>query len=144
MDENDYYLMNRNHIPAFGCWDCNDDQFPIPFTQCFESVRQDGLLDRDLYVAGDLYQNDILTPAMILVPRRQRKATTGKEGRKEGWVVCNCEYDEVKEAARPVPAPPKAVDEDLYKISPQLLHSKPKRKGIRGFFSMCLLPTCAS
>ncbi|KAJ8568686.1 hypothetical protein K7X08_028219 [Anisodus acutangulus] len=152
MDESDYYLMNRNHIPAFGCWDCNDDQFPIPFTQCFESVRQAGLLDRDFYVAGDLYQNDILTPAMILVPRRQRKATSNeaveKAGKEEGWMVCNCEYDEVKEAASPVPAPPKrapkAVDEDLYKISPQLLHSsKPTKKGVRGFFWSCLLP-CAS
>ena len=36
------------------------------FTQCFESARQAGLLrysysaDRDLYVAGDLYENDVV------------------------------------------------------------------------------------
>ncbi|WMV46701.1 hypothetical protein MTR67_040086, partial [Solanum verrucosum] len=111
---------------------------------CFESARQAGLLrysysdDRDLYVAGDLYQNDILTPAMIVVPRRKRKASITNEGvgkaRKEGWVVCNCEYDEEKRDTSTVPPPPppprrapKAVDEDLYKISPQLLHSKPTR-----------------
>ncbi|KAH7550765.1 hypothetical protein JRO89_XS13G0265300 [Xanthoceras sorbifolium] len=41
----------------------------------FDSARQAGLLrysyseDRDLYVAGDLYENDVVTPAMIVVPR---------------------------------------------------------------------------
>lgn len=64
-------------MPAFGSWDWNDD---LPFTQCFESARQAGFLrysyseseqDRDLYVAGDLYENDVVTPAMIVVPRRR-------------------------------------------------------------------------
>ncbi|XP_009600464.1 uncharacterized protein [Nicotiana tomentosiformis] len=148
-----YYFKNRSHVPAFGSWDCNDD-FPIPFTQCFESARQADLLqysyseDRDLYVAGDLYQNDIVTPTMIVVPRRKMKASNeavGKAG-KDKWVVCDYEYEyDVKEAATPSPPPPKrAVDEDLYKISPELLYAKPKRKGIRGFFSSCLLPICAS
>ncbi|KAI3941134.1 hypothetical protein MKW98_009204 [Papaver atlanticum] len=39
--------------------------------------------------------------------------------------------------------PPKAVDEDLYKIPPELLLHKPKRKKMFGFFS-CLVPTCAA
>ncbi|XP_009600463.1 uncharacterized protein [Nicotiana tomentosiformis] len=162
MEGSNYYFKNRSHVPAFGSWDCNDD-FPIPFTQCFESARQADLLqysyseDRDLYVAGDLYQNDIVTPTMIVVPRRkfngtiwkkQMKASNeavGKAG-KDKWVVCDYEYEyDVKEAATPSPPPPKrAVDEDLYKISPELLYAKPKRKGIRGFFSSCLLPICAS
>lgn len=63
-------------MPAFGSWDWNDN---LPFTQCFESARQAGLLrysyseseDRDLYVTGDLYENDVVTPAMIVVPRRR-------------------------------------------------------------------------
>lgn len=66
--------FKKSHVPAFGSWDCNDD---LPFTQCFESARQAGLLrysysqDRDLYVTGDLYQNDVVTPAVIVVPRRR-------------------------------------------------------------------------
>lgn len=66
--------FKKSHVPAFGSWDCNDD---LPFTQCFETARQAGLLrysysqDRDLYVTGDLYQNDVVTPAMIVVPRRR-------------------------------------------------------------------------
>ncbi|XP_009620297.1 uncharacterized protein LOC107768446 isoform X3 [Nicotiana tabacum] len=84
MDERNYYFMNRSHIRAFGSWDCNDD-FPIPFTECFESAD----LFRYSYSKDpDLYQNDIVTPAMIVLP--------------------------------------------------------PPKKGVRGFFSMCLRPTCAS
>ncbi|KAL8531101.1 hypothetical protein ACS0TY_007928 [Phlomoides rotata] len=131
----------RSHVPAFGSWDYNDD---LPFTQCFESARQAGLLrysyseDRDLYVAGDLYENDVVTPAMIVVPRR-RQGKTGynnkeREVKKDIW---ECESEnEVKSVA------PKAVDEDLYKISPHLLrqHNKRKKAGW-GIFSSCLRPT---
>ncbi|THG10873.1 hypothetical protein TEA_025808 [Camellia sinensis var. sinensis] len=48
------------------------------FTQCFESARQAGLLrysysaDRDLYVAGDLYENDVVRlPPQIPAPQRR-------------------------------------------------------------------------
>ncbi|XP_044498599.1 uncharacterized protein LOC123220444 isoform X2 [Mangifera indica] len=43
---------------------------------------------------------------------------------------------------QPPVRPPKAVDEDLYKIPPELLHSHNNRK-MTGFFS-CLVPACAS
>lgn len=143
-------------MPAFGSWDCDDD---TPFTQCFESARQAGMVrysyceDRDLYVAGDLYENDVVTPAMIVVPRHRGKVgyAKGKEGKKDGWVVCD--YDcELKAPPIPVstsPAPPprrapKAVDEDLYKISPDILRAHGKRKRAWGFFSSCLRPACGS
>ncbi|KAL6967943.1 hypothetical protein U1Q18_033746, partial [Sarracenia purpurea var. burkii] len=139
----------RGHVPAFGSWDCDDD---LPFTQCFESARQAGLLrysyseDRDLYVAGDLYDNDVLTPAVIVVPSRRANGRykRSKEGKKESsWVVC-----EVKEPPSPAAVSPqgknppsrprkapKAVDEDLYKISPELLYAKPKRVSLSPPFS---------
>ncbi|KAF2292525.1 hypothetical protein GH714_025191 [Hevea brasiliensis] len=75
----DYYYSG-NHVPAFGSWDWNDD---LPFTQCFESARQAGLLrysyseDRDLYVTGDLYESDVVAPAMIVVPRRRKFSRKG-------------------------------------------------------------------
>ncbi|KAL4380037.1 hypothetical protein GQ457_02G033290 [Hibiscus cannabinus] len=55
-------------------------------------------------------------------------------------------YDDVA-APNPNPKrvpvrPPKPVDEDLYKIPPELLHSS-KRKKRPGFFS-CLVPACAA
>ncbi|CAI9107297.1 OLC1v1006622C1 [Oldenlandia corymbosa var. corymbosa] len=150
-----YFNVKRGHIPAFGSWDCNND---LPFTQCFESATQAGLLrysyseDRDLYVAGDLYQNDVVTPAMIVVPRRRVKSSYqgGKEakGGGEAWVVCDCENG-VTLKAPPSPLPPspprrapKAVDEDLYKISPELLRAKPRKKSGWRLFSSCLVPSC--
>ncbi|CAH1419604.1 unnamed protein product [Lactuca virosa] len=149
-----------NHIPAFGSWDCNNH---LPFTQCFESARQTGYIgygygypqDRDLYVAGDLYENNVVTPAMIVVPRRRRKAPV-KQKKKEPWVVCDYDYvydySEKEDLAPEQPRKdvnvsgkvhPKAVDEDLYKISPELLRAPPRRNSKRwGLFSMCMQPTC--
>ncbi|PIN08017.1 hypothetical protein CDL12_19415 [Handroanthus impetiginosus] len=147
----DEFNFRRSHVPAFGSWDCNNDD--LPFTQCFDSARQAGLIrysyseERDLYVAGDLYENDVVTPAMIVVPRHRGKKGYAKEKgeKKDGWVVCDCEYD-LKESPNPVfdsatpPRRPKAIDEDLYKISPDLLRTK--RKNAWSFFSDCLRPTC--
>ncbi|KAG5603192.1 hypothetical protein H5410_034562 [Solanum commersonii] len=154
MEENRYYLK-RSQVPAFGSWDCYDSDFPIPFTECFESARQAGLIhytysqDSDLYVTGDLYQNHVVTPTMIVVPRRKKKGSY-KEGRKEGWVMCdNCEKESPRHVSVPLSPVPtarhmhrKPVDEDLYKISPDLLYPKSKMKGIRGFMSSCLMPSC--
>ncbi|KAI4356309.1 hypothetical protein L6164_000341 [Bauhinia variegata] len=140
------YYYKRSHVPAFGSWDWNDS---LPFTQCFESARQAGLLrysyseseDRDLYVTGDLYENDVVTPAMIVVPRISAKVRdqNGKEAKKQTWVK------DVKEPCSPPPLPrptPKPVDEDLYKISPELLYAKTRKKRGLSLFSSCLVPTC--
>ncbi|XP_065876054.1 uncharacterized protein [Euphorbia lathyris] len=137
----DYYY-SRNHVPAFGSWDWNND---LPFTQCFESARQAGLLrysysdDRDLYVAGDLYDNDVVTPAMIVVPRRKAKIRQSRVKDEKNWVKEEAPNTKTSTMARPTPKP---VDEDLYKIPPELLYAKPKKKRGLGFFSSCLLPTC--
>ncbi|KAK0590684.1 hypothetical protein LWI29_030385 [Acer saccharum] len=148
----DYYYR-RSHVPAFGSWDWNND---LPFTQCFDSARQAGLLrysyseDRDLYVAGDLYDNDVVTPAMIVVPRSRTKGSDHqtRDGKKQSkWTVVS-DVKEDQESDHESPRrrrnmTPKPVDEDLYKISPGLLYAKTKKKrGGLGFFSSCLLPTC--
>ncbi|KAK8506019.1 hypothetical protein V6N13_002674 [Hibiscus sabdariffa] len=143
----DYY--RRTHVPAFGSWDWNND---LPFTQCFESARQTGLLrygyseDRDLYVAGDLYENDVVTPAMIVVPRKRTKARQShvKEGEKQSWEVSDGKQQATAAAASPIPMSkptPKPVDEDLYKISPDLLYAKTKKKKGLSLFSCCLVPS---
>ncbi|GMP90216.1 hypothetical protein CsSME_00041445 [Camellia sinensis var. sinensis] len=144
------FSFRGSHVPAFGSWDCNNDD--LPFTQCFESARQPGLHrysyseDRDLYVSGDLYQNDVVTPAMIVVPRRRVSAKThGKEAKRKGWEVGDMKEPASHVSPPPPPPPrnaPRAVDEDLYQISPDLLYAKLKRKRGRGLFSSCLLPTC--
>ncbi|XAR58779.1 hypothetical protein NMG60_11014313 [Bertholletia excelsa] len=142
--------FGRCHVPAFGSWEFAAG---LPYTQCFESARQSGGFHHysrsegeDLYVTGDLYENDVAAPAVIVVPRRRGKARHQqvKEARKGGWVGAG---DFEKQPPSPVSPPPplakvpKAVDEDLYQISPQLLHGKRRRR--RSIFSSCLLPICA-
>ncbi|KAI9071969.1 hypothetical protein K1719_046071 [Acacia pycnantha] len=74
------YYYRRSHVPAFGSWDWNDN---LPFTQCFESATQAAFFaspspitrpirTTDLYVADDLYQNELVTPAMIVVPHKRK------------------------------------------------------------------------
>ncbi|WVZ05323.1 hypothetical protein V8G54_018669 [Vigna mungo] len=127
------YYKKKSQVPAFGSWDWNDN---LPFTQCFETARQAGLLrcsyseseDRDLYVTGDLYENNVVTPAMIVVPRRRKKVfdQQERETKLKNWIS-----DDVDNS--PPSSPPlrrrtsKPVDEDLYKISPGLLYAKAKK-----------------
>ncbi|KAL6564942.1 hypothetical protein OROMI_016392 [Orobanche minor] len=142
----DEFYFERSHVPVFGSWQCHGVQ---EFTQCFESARQAGQLrcryseDHDLYVIGDLYDNDILTPAKIIVPRsREARVKTGnpkeREGKKDAQVECDydCEVGRVGWAAT------KAVDEDLYKISPHLLRQNPKRKRMGYLFKLPAAPMC--
>ncbi|KGN61322.1 uncharacterized protein LOC101218053 [Cucumis sativus] len=54
--------------------------------------------------------------------------------------------NDVSSISRPPPRSnlttiPKPVDEDLYKIPPELLHSS-KRNKMKGLFSRCLVPAC--
>ncbi|KAL8138941.1 hypothetical protein V2J09_004942 [Rumex salicifolius] len=159
-----YQESRRGQVPAFGSWECAENG--LPFTQCFESARQAGLVrygrypppsqERDLYVAGDLYQNDVVTPAVIVVPRRRTKgghahAKKQRHHQHQEWIYNDdSSHDIIKGGLHyppsPAPAPRraafKAVDEDLYKIPSDLLRPRPKRKGGFGFFSSCLMPVC--
>ncbi|XP_023550147.1 uncharacterized protein LOC111808425 [Cucurbita pepo subsp. pepo] len=132
MEDYDY---QRNFIPTFGNWEWNDH---LPFTQCFEASRIAGYPDvRDLYVAGDLYQNDVVTPAMIVVPRPRRKRDRhGKQEMQQKWTESPPQV-----TLHPPKPMPKPVDEDLYKISPNLC-AKPKKKRGLSYITSCFVPTC--
>ncbi|CAH8363050.1 unnamed protein product [Eruca vesicaria subsp. sativa] len=158
----EYY--RRGHVPAFGSWDWND---AVPFTQCFETAtttttqqhqqQQPSFLhyapytqDRDLYLAGDLYDNHhlVAAPAVILVPRRRAKV--GQEPKKASSKEQHKFKTEARESDAPISCPTpvvkrrtKPVDEDLYRISPTLLtvKSTKKRGGGFGCISRCFLPT---
>ncbi|XP_057472913.1 uncharacterized protein LOC130761436 [Actinidia eriantha] len=132
----------RSQVPAFGSWECEGD---FPFTQCFDSARQPGLVrystyceddeDGDLYVPGDLYDH-------VAMPKEKSHY---RHVREEAWVVCEIRKEPPSPVSSPPPPPsrkaPKPVDEDLYNLSPEVLHSSPKRKRGWGFFSSCLMLT---
>ncbi|KAL5061229.1 hypothetical protein RYX36_032833 [Vicia faba] len=153
----DEHWKRSGQIPAFGNWDFANE---LPITQYFENARQAGLIryssssgDSDHYVAGeqDLYAVDFREP----VGKTRRSGETRM--RKEGKVYDVTEYPrkavkkkktlDINDVVRKAPLPtrfPKPVDEDLYKISPQLVR-KTKGKKMLGFISNCLVPTaCVS
>lgn len=145
----------RWQIPEFGNWDFGDE---MPITQYFESARQAGLVRADFFGAAceeDLFKVPVAVPVKPsyqdgLHHRKSRKksnSSVGEEkphskeqkGRKQGTasgVVAGGPTRRFKAA-------PKAVDEDLYKIPPELLYQKPKRKKLlRNLLSGCLGLNC--
>ncbi|XP_044480240.1 uncharacterized protein LOC123207021 [Mangifera indica] len=126
--------------------------------------------ESDLYIrrgcgGGDLYAVNYQKPPRNVNVAPPRKTRVGekrglqvKEHKKQQQVkkVCDCHVTQPPRKQPPPPRskygvvtptplpvrPPKAVDEDLYKIPPELLRSH-KRKKLPGFFS-CLVPACAS
>ncbi|XP_057439595.1 uncharacterized protein LOC130731346 isoform X2 [Lotus japonicus] len=143
----------------------------MPITQYFESARQAGLVNRyssssgesdpcnNVRVDHDLYSVDFKKkPLRNMPPSTLRKGMRNRERRypvKEGmnmrkqqgkvWDVT--EHPRKHHDSVPPPAPPRApkpVDEDLYKIPPELLR-RTKRKKMLGFISKCLVPAaCVS
>ncbi|CAA6668185.1 unnamed protein product [Spirodela intermedia] len=143
----------RPRFPQFGNWECYDD---LSMTQYFESTSQTGLKRHDAAGSGSRVgvEETLITLRRFLTPtkeasankrtkqyRHQRQQHLKREQRKQGKV---CDYDvTVQLPARP-PRPPKAVDEDLYKIPPELLRRKlGKKKILNGdFWSRCLGLNC--
>ncbi|RRT59513.1 hypothetical protein B296_00017353 [Ensete ventricosum] len=101
------------HIPAFGSWDYCDD---LPITQYFESAMQAGLV-RGRPFGGedaDFFKVTADTP----VERQYQQGQQRKQGKAS---------DVTAQTTPRRPRAAKAVDEDLYKIPPELLYQKPKR-----------------
>lgn len=135
----------KYQIPAFGYWDFTDD---LPITQYFESARHAGLLRYSAGNESDLYGCEFKMPSSNLVnatavvsrskikesskPYHQQRV---KEQKMVGRV---CDVTKPPKQTRA----PKAVDEDLYKIPPELLYEKPKRSKMLSFLSRYLVMNC--
>ncbi|XP_077227946.1 uncharacterized protein LOC143860963 [Tasmannia lanceolata] len=127
----------RCQIPAFGNWDFSDG---LPITQYFESARQAGLL-RFHDVGDDFYGEDLKKPTFYPSKLQEKESPKRyqyvKEPKKQGRV---CDMTEPQF----IPRAPKPVDEDLYKISPELLRRKPRSNRVLGFLTGCLMPHCCT
>ncbi|KAG2696784.1 hypothetical protein I3760_07G075100 [Carya illinoinensis] len=141
MDEN---RRRSGQIPAFGDWDYTNN---LPITQYFECARQAGLIrhssssgDSDPSVGGDLYAVHFKKSSRTTVLSPPRKKRGSKERRycphvkeqKRVGKVCDV-TEPARKPSRQLPPrrvisadvrPPKPVDEDLYKIPPELQTSK--------------------
>ncbi|KAH7682980.1 hypothetical protein IHE45_05G154400 [Dioscorea alata] len=138
--------MKRFRVPAFGNWDLCDE---IPITQYFESAVHTHYFP--LEEERDLFQVPVhFIPAYYNYSHQSTAAaaaaattTTTKKNGKGGVEKQSKVCDVITEVPKRVKHP-KAVDEDLYKIPPELLYKKkPKTKKIgRSFWSGCLGISC--
>ncbi|XP_020099513.1 uncharacterized protein LOC109717951 isoform X2 [Ananas comosus] len=115
----------RRQFPAFGSWNLCDE---IPITQYFESAAMFFGSEGD-----DLFKVVAVTPTKNQF-HHEKKGNKGGVMRREEET--NKHYKEQKKK-------PKCVDEDLYKISPELLYKIPKKKRLlRNFWTACLGLNC--
>ncbi|RWW51973.1 hypothetical protein BHE74_00041626 [Ensete ventricosum] len=123
-------MMKRHQVPAFGYWDYCDE---LPITRYFESAVQAGLIRSHFFGEDDDLFNVSaqVRPAYLNHHGKVKKAGDiggekhyGKEQhRKRVKVISDLKLQATPRRHRA----PKAVDEDLYKIPPELLYQKPKR-----------------
>ncbi|KAL2345856.1 hypothetical protein Fmac_007141 [Flemingia macrophylla] len=134
----EYDHRRSGQIPAFGNWDYANQ---LPITQYFETARQAGLLRYSSSSSADFNSNNNKgTRNKQVVPKEKEAAKPNM--RKQGK-VCDVTEQPRKPRYDAVPRA-KPVDEDLYKIPPELLRTT-KRKKMLGFISKCLVPAaCVS
>ncbi|XP_027352249.1 uncharacterized protein LOC113863057 [Abrus precatorius] len=169
MDE----CKRSGQIPAFGNWDYAND-LPITqyfetarqagllrySSSSGESDPSYVRADRDLYAVDFKKPPPVCSTIKKGTRNRERKSANvmvkdNVNMRKQGK-VCDVAEQARKPVVRkqshlhdavprsPPPRPPKPVDEDLYKIPPELLRTT-KRKKMLGFISKCLVPAaCVS
>lgn len=171
MEHDQYYYKRSGQIPAFGDWDHAND-LPItqyfesarqagllrfssssgesdPYN--FNRLAGGGTNNNnDLYAVDFKKHSCTLDPPNKKVRVGEKRGAHVKEQRKQGKVCDVSEpaskgskqlQNDVVRSRLPV-RPHKPVDEDLYKIPPELLRSS-KRKKMPGLFS-CLVPACAT
>lgn len=139
--------MKRRQIPPFGHWDYYDD---LPITQYFDSAWQAGLIRSHFWAEDDdLFKMPAPLQPAYRHPNHHQKVKKvgggggeqqqGKEQQRKLGRGCHATTQQT--AGRP--RAPKAVDEDLYKIPPEQLYQKPKRKrSLRSLLSGCLSLNC--
>ncbi|PKA66125.1 hypothetical protein AXF42_Ash018415 [Apostasia shenzhenica] len=146
--------MKRWEIPAFGNWEYCEG---MPITQYFESARQAGLIRPSMYGVGceeDLFKVPVAVPVKSAYPsgghcRRKVRQRNGI-GEKQQYRPAEQQRRRGDGSVASVAEPPrrrtpKAVDEDLYKIPPELLYQKHKRKRMpRNLLSGCLGLNCVA
>ncbi|CAL9138778.1 unnamed protein product [Musa acuminata var. zebrina] len=137
-------MGRRRRIPAFGNWDYDDE---LPITQYFESAAQAGLI-RDQCLSGD---DKLCKPEAAPVKpvgyhsEVKKGGGKGEKQRRKQERGCGVTPQDISQR-RPGRAP-KAVDEDLYKIPPELLYQKPKRvqkRFLRSPWPACLGLSCVT
>ncbi|KFK26068.1 hypothetical protein AALP_AA8G199100 [Arabis alpina] len=132
--DNNIYKKKSGPIPRFGEW---EEANEMPITQYFENPRQAEALKLAPHHPRPrhLPKQTVGTREKRGPHRRVRDVSAQTE---KHYVDVNGVKHFHNDVA---PRPPKPVDEDLYKIPPEMIHSS-TRKRMPGFLA-CLVP-CAS
>lgn len=137
--------MKRWAIPAFGNWEYCDH---ISAAHYYESGYQQDMIPTTAFDEEDLFKVPVALPVKSIRPyggghcsRKGRKANgvgMEQQQRRHGR-VCNPAAGAPRRRRSPT-----AVDEDLYKIPPELFCQTPKRKRlVRKLLSRCMGLNCA-
>ncbi|KAL0906661.1 hypothetical protein M5K25_025174 [Dendrobium thyrsiflorum] len=133
-------------IPPFGNWEYFDE---MSLSHCFDSASQPGLIRPSFFGDEDLFKLQVSMPVKSAHPycnhcRRKVRKSHGfgvekplskeqQQQKKQGTV---CDSPATMPRTRRAPM---AVDEDLYKIPPELLYQKPdKRRVLRNLLWGCM------
>ncbi|XP_010454061.1 PREDICTED: ubiquitin hydrolase B-like isoform X1 [Camelina sativa] len=159
----DNYKKKSGQIPRFGEW---DEANEMPITQYFENPRQAGLLRNHNYTTTSSSSTTTSSSsssssaeALKLASHRPRhhhpsRQTAGGTREKRGpqrrvrdvsaqtdkYYIDVNGVKQFQNDVAPISKPPKPVDEDLYKIPPELINSSTRKR--RPSFLACLVP-CA-
>ncbi|XP_073134183.1 uncharacterized protein [Henckelia pumila] len=162
MDEE--FRLRRRRVPAFGSWDFDDTEY-LSYTQCFETAARPGrtLLrnsfsehNRDPFNANDHQVFRRIRRRLICSSCERQTSIISVEPqvliKNDKWLVNGESINSgiMKVNSRPrlpvisAVSETKAIDEDLYAISPELLRTHTtKRKKVWGIFSSCIHPKCS-
>ncbi|KAJ0988958.1 hypothetical protein J5N97_007314 [Dioscorea zingiberensis] len=141
--------MSRWRIPAFGNWEFYEE---LPITQYFQSAAH----PQHFYPKVDVHAKPSQQHHHNHHTKVKKSGQKGGRGGGGGGVHHQNQNQNQKQKQSKVcdvipqtppkrAKTPKAVDEDLYKIPPELLHQKPKRKRVLGsLFLGCIGINCVS
>ncbi|XP_023636589.1 uncharacterized protein LOC17884567 isoform X4 [Capsella rubella] len=132
----DDYKKKSGQIPRFGEW---DEANEMPITQYFENPRQAEALKLASHRPRHHHPSR-QTAGMREKRGPQRRVRDVSAQTDKYYIDVNGVKHFQNDDVAPISRPPKPVDEDLYKIPPELIHSSTRKR--RPSFLACLVP-CA-
>ncbi|XP_048602398.1 uncharacterized protein LOC106379223 isoform X2 [Brassica napus] len=125
-------------IPRFGEW---EEANEMPITQYFENPRQAEALKHGFHHPRQRHLHPSRQTAGTNERRRPQRRVRDVSAQTDKYYVDVTGVKQHQNNVASASRPPKPVDEDLYKIPPELLYSS-RRKRMPGFLA-CLVP-CTS
>ncbi|XP_010454062.1 PREDICTED: uncharacterized protein LOC104735891 isoform X2 [Camelina sativa] len=132
----DNYKKKSGQIPRFGEW---DEANEMPITQYFENPRQAEALKLASHRPRHHHPSR-QTAGGTREKRGPQRRVRDVSAQTDKYYIDVNGVKQFQNDVAPISKPPKPVDEDLYKIPPELINSSTRKR--RPSFLACLVP-CA-